>query len=329
MRAVSFLGRPFGIGLGLFIVLNLVLAVKEPRLSANDVCLGIPFDEPWLSIFASVLGFALLTPHSWSHNTWFRVPQSGVILGFASVAAIDVVRHYHMIFDGRIESHALFPFSLLIVCILVAESIRILWWIPPSGAVPRAARLFFGAICVVIACFVLTLAHIYTFGMTDYAVHAGHANAAVILGAKVYPGGRLSNALQYRVTRGVELYHDRVVDYLVLSGGVDVNGESEADAMARVAIDMGVEPDHIILDREGSTTYESARNCVRIANSFGFGPLIVVSQYFHNARVKMIFERSGLECFTVPADPNRRFQRESYFLFREAVAYPYYLLFRQ
>ena len=329
MHAVFCVGRPFGISLGLFILLNLILAVKEPRLSANDVCLSIPFEEPWLSIFASVPGFALVAPHSWSRHTWFRVLQSGVFVGFATLAVIDAVRYYHMIAVGRIESHALFPFSLLIVCILVAESIRVQRWIPANGAVPRPARRFFGAIGVAIACLFLTVAHIYTYGMTDYTVHAGHVNAAVILGAKVHPGGRLSQALQDRITRGVQLYHDGVVDYLVLTGGIDANGESEPDAMASAAVGMGVAPAHIIIDREGSTTYESARNCVRIANTFGFGPLIVVSQYFHNARVKMIFERSGLECYTVPANPSRRFRREPYFLLREAVAYPYYLLFRQ
>jgi uncharacterized SAM-binding protein YcdF (DUF218 family) len=89
----------------------------------------------------------------------------------------------------------------------------------------------------------------------------------------------------------------------------------------------------IILDEEGVTTVESARNCGRIARENGFQGLLTVSQYFHCARVKMIFERAGTYCYTVPtcarrdAPKQQGLAREGFFVFREACAFPFYFLY--
>jgi vancomycin permeability regulator SanA len=327
LRGWLFLSRPFSISLGLFIGLNLFLAIKEPRLSANQIWLSVPIAEPWLSGYVSVLALALLLPHAWSKRRWLRCLQGGVLAGFLVLAAGNVFSFYHKLREARIQSHALFPFSLVIAAILSLEIVRILRWAPATAPIPRPARRFFGAVLVLVACFAMVLAHIYTFGLTDYTGHADGAPAAVVLGAKVYPGGRLSNALEDRMRTAVRLFHDGKVDYLILSGGVEESGVNEPDAMARFAIDSKVPRERLLCDYDGRNTYLSAINCSALARQHGFPALIVVSQYFHNARVKLIFERAGIPSFTVPAEPARRFQREAYFLFREALAFPYYLLF--
>ena len=35
------------------------------------------------------------------------------------------------------------------------------------------------------------------------------------------------------------------------------------------------------------------------------------------------------DCYTVPAVPGRPLRREPFYLFRETIAFPYYLIFRQ
>lgn len=332
MRWLFFLTRPFGVGLGLFILLNLALVLEEARLSANRVWISAPLPEPWLSLFVSVLAAALLLPHALGVRQGVRLLQAGVFLGFLTLTLTDVFRYYHRILAGEIVSHALFPFSLVISAVLGAELVRVLAWGPWNVGLPRPARAFLAAVLVAGACFALMLAHIYTFGMTDYseiAAREGRPGVAVVLGARVYPDGRLSVALRDRMDAGVELVRDGVAGSLILSGGIDPSGLSEPEAMRRYAIEHGVPPDRLLLDQAGTTTYASARNCARIARELGCDRLLVVSQYFHNARVKLIFERAGIRCLTVPARPGRRFAREAYFLFREAIAYPFYLLFRR
>jgi len=329
MSGILLITRPFGVALGMFIVVNLGLALKEPRLAANDVWLAVPLEEPWLSIFVAVLGVMLLTPHSWSARSGFRIFQVGVLIGFLILAVTNLGRFYYIqLFSDRIESHAVFPFSLLISLILLFETLRVGFWKPMTRRLPRPARVFFGGILVAVSCFIMILAHIYTFGKTDYSGFVKSADAVIVLGAKVYRDGRLSNALEYRMNRAIDLYKQGKARHLILTGGIDASNLSEPRMMQRYAEERGVPGKAIILDEKGDTTYDSAINCRGVATAKELDSFFVVSQYFHMARVKMIFERNGLPCYTVPADLTHPLQRERFFLFREAVAFPVYLLFR-
>ena len=118
MRGGLFISRPFGISLGLFILLNLILALKEPRLSANRAWLSVPLDEPWLSVFVSLLGLTLLVPHSWAEKNWIRLFLAGTFTGFLLLSASNVIGFYHEISLNQIQFHAKFPFSLVLSLIL-------------------------------------------------------------------------------------------------------------------------------------------------------------------------------------------------------------------
>jgi len=179
--------------------------------------------------------------------------------------------------------------------------------------------------------FVLICAHLVTFGRTDFR---RPADAAVILGAKVYNDGTLSRALRDRLVTGIELYKEGLVPYLVMSGGIGKNGLSEPRQMAAYATKVGGIPARrILLDEGGINTAQSAQNCGRIARENGFKTLLTVSQYFHCARVKMIFERNGSHCYTVPTCSNEEVKaaggltRDTFFLLREAVAFPFYFFY--
>ena len=119
-----------------------------------------------------------------------------------------------------------------------------------------------------------------------------------------------------------------------MSGGTGKNGLSEPRQMASYATKVGGVPaERILLDEAGINTAQSARNCGRIAREHGFKTYLTVSQYFHCARVKMIFERNGSSCYTVPTCSNEEVRaagaltRDTFFLLREAVAFPFYFLY--
>src|SRR4051794_31314946 len=57
---------------------------------------------------------------------------------------------------------------------------------------------------------------------------AKKADAIVVLGARVLPGGIPSGALRARVEKAVELYKKGYAPKLIFSGGVGHNGPSEA-----------------------------------------------------------------------------------------------------
>lgn len=330
-RTLPAITRPFATALGVFIVLNLGLALQRPELPVTSVWLDASLSEPWLSLFAGVLGACLLVPHHLGSLPWVRWLTGGVFAGFSILALVRTHDFYDGLRRGTIATDFPVPLASVVGLILVSEFIRVWWWRPRPSLTPPPARVFLGTAAAVGAFLLLTLAHIVTYGHRDFR---HRADAAVILGAKVYADGTPCAALVDRLETGIELHADGLVDVLIMSGAVDANGQSEARAMLRYAVERGIPASRIILDESGTNTRASAVASRRIAEEAGFRHVLAVTQYFHCARVKMVFEREGLPCSTVPtcsrrtgAVPPARLSREGFFLFREAVAFPFYLLY--
>jgi len=119
-----------------------------------------------------------------------------------------------------------------------------------------------------------------------------HADAAVVLGARVYADGRPSRFLRERIEAGVQLYLDGTVDRIIMSGdGTDSSGFGEPTVMRRIAEELGVPSDAIQEDPLGVDTYSS---CVNARDTFGATSVIMVSQEFHVPRAVWVCDRIGL-----------------------------------
>ena len=105
------------------------------------------------------------------------------------------------------------------------------------------------AIAVCCSCLVaFPLLQMCCFGKTDYR---RKADVAVVLGARVYADGRLSDALADRVRTACELYRGGWVRKLLFSGGPGDGSVHETEAMKRMAVGLGVSPKDILLDGSG------------------------------------------------------------------------------
>ncbi len=101
-----------------------------------------------------------------------------------------------------------------------------------------------------------------------------HADAAVVLGARVYEDGRPSRFLRERVEVGVQLYLDGTVDRIIMSGdGDDSSGFGEPTVMRQIAEKMGVPADAIEEDPLGLDTYSS---CLNARDTFDASSVVMV-----------------------------------------------------
>ncbi|MBC7298296.1 MAG: YdcF family protein [Demequina sp.] len=134
--------------------------------------------------------------------------------------------------------------------------------------------------------------------VTVSSIHAAgspveHADAALVLGARVYADGRPSRFLRERVEVGVELHRAGAVDRLIMSGdGEDSSGFGEPSVMRRVAEEMGVPPEAIVEDPLGVDTYSS---CMRAREVYGATSVVVATQEFHIPRAVWLCDQAGLE----------------------------------
>jgi uncharacterized SAM-binding protein YcdF (DUF218 family) len=127
------------------------------------------------------------------------------------------------------------------------------------------------------------------------------AEALVVLGAKVLPGGVPSQALVARVETAVALWHRGVAPLLVFSGGGPPGEPTEARVSLRLAQAAGVPPAACVLEEVSRTTAGNARETVRLLQARGLSRVLVVSDDFHLLRARQLFRREGLEVGTWPA----------------------------
>jgi vancomycin permeability regulator SanA len=119
-----------------------------------------------------------------------------------------------------------------------------------------------------------------------------HADAALVLGAKVGDDGLPSVFLQERVDAGVDLWERGIVDVLVMSGATRPDGYDEPATMRDLALHQGVPASAIVLDRSGVDTFAS---CANAAGPLGLRSVVVVTQQFHVPRATWLCQQAGLD----------------------------------
>ena len=151
------------------------------------------------------------------------------------------------------------------------------------------------------------------------------ADAVVVLGAAQYDG-RPSPVLQARLDHAATLYRDGYAGRIVVTGGI-VQGDrmSEATAGQRYLVANGVPADDIVVEAEGRNTAGSLEAVADYLRGEGIARVILVSDPFHLARLRIEARRLGLEPSTSPTRTSpisRRFRTEMGYLLAEAAKLP-------
>lgn len=136
---------------------------------------------------------------------------------------------------------------------------------------------------------------------------------AIVLGAKVHNDGKLSDALDDRVTTAVELYRAGRVKKLLMSGDNPNADYDEPTAMKAAAVKLGVPETDVVLDFAGRRTYDT---CYRAKEIFEVQKAIIVTQEFHQARTLYLCNNLGVDSIGMTAN-RRQYLSENYWAFRE------------
>lgn len=141
---------------------------------------------------------------------------------------------------------------------------------------------------------------------------------AIVFGAGLRRDGRPTAILADRVGTAVELYKQGKAKTLLLSGSTSPPNYDEPGAMRRMAMELGVAEEDLLVDRGGSRTFET---CLRARDEFGIQEAILVSQEFHLPRALAICAGLNLEAVGVSADLREYHTRAArYWKFREIPA---------
>ena len=120
------------------------------------------------------------------------------------------------------------------------------------------------------------------------------ADLGVVLGSKVEPNGTPSPALQARLDHAAGLYRQGYFKLILVSGAHGKEGYDEPAVMRHYLESLGVSPDAIFEDEEGSTTWKTAQNTARFLREHRLNSVLIISQYFHMPRCRLAFSRFGI-----------------------------------
>ena len=159
---------------------------------------------------------------------------------------------------------------------------------------------------------------IYRAGQTGvYSLeNSPQADAAIVLGAKVYNSGTLSQVLEDRLETGIDLYKKGKVKKLLLTGDHGQVTYDEVNNMRLYALKRGVPEKDIFMDHAGFSTYDSM---YRARDVFKVESAVIVTQKFHLPRALYIARFLGLKVSGVSAD-RREYVGMEYVYFREFFA---------
>ena len=151
------------------------------------------------------------------------------------------------------------------------------------------------------------------------------ADAIVVLGAAQY-NGRPSPVLQSRLDHALKLYRQKLAPVVVLTGGIGPGDrESEATVGKRYLAARGIPARRIVLRPRGRSTHASMDDVAEWAREEHLDTLLLVSDPFHLARLKVEAWRIGIAAYvsptrTSPISDNPKLELE--YLLAEAVKLP-------
>lgn len=156
------------------------------------------------------------------------------------------------------------------------------------------------------------------------------ADAALVLGAKSFKGDSYNPCLVSRVQTSAKVYETKYVKQMILSGGNDIEDNvNEAETMKKIAQEHQVPSEVLLLEKQATSTYENFTYSKQIMKENGLSSIIVVTEPFHIARVRLVARSLGIDAQYALAEDSPCWTRWKYlsrYLLKEPLAIVSYLI---
>ncbi len=164
------------------------------------------------------------------------------------------------------------------------------------------------------------ISFIILFGLHD---RIESADLMVVFGSTVNPDGSVSPRLQARLDKSVELFQTGKGKFILVSGALGKEGVEESQAMKNYLLTQSIPEDRIFQDPQGVNTRATVKHTQELLKQQNLSSVLVVSQFFHLARVRLAFHQVGISQVG-RAHVNYYEWRDIYGVLREVVALPVY-----
>lgn len=158
---------------------------------------------------------------------------------------------------------------------------------------PRwALRITSGILTLLVAYVVWSGWTVWHWSRVD---QAREVDAIVVMGAAQY-NGRPSPVLAARLDHAAALWKRGIAPYVVVTGGkVEGDVATEASASAHYLGELGVPDEKVLREVQGRDSWQSLQASARFLRDRGIHSVVLVSDPFHEARIRAMAEELGLD----------------------------------
>ncbi len=125
------------------------------------------------------------------------------------------------------------------------------------------------------------------------------ADAIVVFAGGVGESGQAGGGYQERVKTAVDLYQAGFAPRMILVSGY-VFAFREAEVMRDLAVSLGVPQSAIVIEPDGSNTYEYVRNTHALLNEGAWRRILLVSSPYHMRRAQLVWGAEAPEVDVIP-----------------------------
>ena len=152
----------------------------------------------------------------------------------------------------------------------------------------------------------------------------------IVLGARVWPDGRMSNTLTYRCERALEIYRMFPGIKIIPSGGRGSDEPvSEAEAMKEYFLRRGIPEKDILLENRSRSTVENLVFSKEIMLANGLASAVIVTSDYHTERALCMSQDAGIDACVAAAQSPQRMRTKIKITVQESVSWIKYLLMRK
>lgn len=122
------------------------------------------------------------------------------------------------------------------------------------------------------------------------------SDCIIVLGAKIWPDGRMSHTLLFRCEKALEAWKAGIAPVLIVCGGqVEDEPETEAAAMGRWFEEKGVPAEQILQEDKSADTQENLKNARRFMEENGMETAAMCTSDYHITRAMWLARAIGIE----------------------------------
>lgn len=179
----------------------------------------------------------------------------------------------------------------------------------------KLKSFFIAAIIICLLVFVTVEIMIIIDPYIHGEVQAGHVDTVIVLGCGIWPDGRPTLALQWRLDKALDYYNRHPDVDIIVTGGQGINEPfPESVAMEEYLIKHGVPKEQIIQEDKSTSTrenFEFSRRLMNVPDDETM-KIVFITNDFHVFRSRILAKRFGFEGYAISAPTPRVILVNSY-----------------